>query len=174
MFLDMGNLHITILFAIAFMSFSGCADEPEPNDTWEETAEVPVTSSESVVLAARNGDAQEFDALCIFGGASELKRNDNKIDTGTEGLVFRMDVPVAYTGYRVGYTVDGGEINWLPTLSGGEQGQAVVDVLPSQTETGEVRWRFYMEANVKDVEQDCYTGIGSGSMAIEISTIMPN
>lgn len=157
--------------AIAVAVLAGCSapaatEEPAIRPAPDTPSDAPARH----VLAARSGDATEFDAACLGGPDTVLQRGEARVLPPAQAITIRLDVPLTYSGYQAGYAVDGAPAEWLPAVGPGSAQTFTVPVEGRYEEDGQARWEFRMRANVEGQEQECYTGAGTGALLLEVTT----
>ncbi len=172
----MRRLAVVVLFLTT--GLAGCVSD-EPNAATDAGAGAggrdtdPWAAGDRILLAERSGGdlASELDFQCAFGGGVELTRSRDRIAEGTGSLDVTVKVPATYTGYQVGYSIDGGAVMWLDTVAPGDEAVQSISVEPGQVEIDRQTWRFFMQANVYGADQACYTGGGAGPLRIMVEAV---
>lgn len=151
---------------------AGCVGSPQPDATPVAAASLvdPWTGDREELVHVQNaGMGYEFDVLCRFGGGVEHERSDGRVWEGTDRIEVTVRSTPATTGVQVGYSLDGGEVTWLPA----GDGVHTLDVAPDQAETpdGPLRWAFHHQMNIPLAPQDCYTGFSTGGYSFLIEAV---
>ena len=136
---------------------------------------VAAVATEPTVVAehtAGSVESFELDVLCLGGGGLPIPRADRAgILPGVARLVATLQMQMG-TGLQLGYTVDNGEIQWLPPVGPGTT-VLEIPVDPSQTEENGARWAFWHQANLPaPATQDCYTGVILQGWSVRIETAL--
>lgn len=163
------------------LTLAGCTGE-SPSSTAlpaePATVEDPWMGADRVSVLDWHAGTQEFDALCLMGGAAfELERS-GPVLPGTHHLEVTVATEGTFTGLQVGHSVDNGDtIRWLPTVRDGPETfeVAVSDgewEPPADFEQGDDVWSFHHQMNLPEpATQDCYTGYGDGEWHIVVEAV---
>lgn len=108
--------------------------------------------------------------MCTFGGGPELDRGPERILPGASRIEITITASPTHTGIQIGWSIDDGDVRWTPTVARGTETHDA-PVRPEDTETDAHRWRFFHQMNVKEAEQDCYTGGGAGESRILLEAV---
>lgn len=108
---------------------------------------------------------------CLSGPGSAMTRvKDSFIGPVVKRIEFTLDVPPTTSGVQIGYKIDNGTVQWLPTVFN-EVAHFRVDVPAEAHESTSFRWTFYYSQNVKGAEQSCYTGVSTNREDILIEAV---
>lgn len=109
------------------------------------------------------------DALCTFGGGHKVGRIRGHIGEGVDELLVEVFANGTFSGIQVGYSIDGGATQWLdPVPPPGGTDRITVSPSDYELDRRQERWEFYVQLNLPDAAQDCYTGLGNGDYHIVI------
>lgn len=175
-----GLLRRVLLLIAVPLLLSGClsaSDEGAPLADADGDAGTPDDGATEVlrstkVLARKqsSGTAVEFSALCTLGEGPELAR-EALMPPGTQRLRFTVEPGAAAGGIRLGYALDGGDITWLPVVTG-MPASFDVDVDVDALETSSARWSFHYQPNLPDpATQPCYTGAAVGAHRLLVEAL---
>ena len=111
-------------------------------------------------------EGDEGDILCALGGSPELTRPEEEpkplILPGVTKLAFHVKGANANTGIQLGYAFEDNETTWLP-VAHVEDSYQEVPVEPTQYETNEYRWHFFLRQSVTGRPEECHTGYSAQS-----------
>lgn len=146
-----------------------------PADTWNGTDRLTLARWNSTAPAGVSAGVQGV-AACT--GGPKIERTDNLLLPETTRLDVTVNLNGTSSGIQVGYTPNStganysraeSNISWLPTVTGGQETQAV-DVPAAQTENSTQAWAFYYRYDGGQ-ENLCSTGLHQGSARILVEAV---
>lgn len=164
-----------VAMLLCMSALAGCSAKPTATDLEPATASPEVDpwgGAQRMLILDRHSSTTEADLpLCLGGGSGfDLQRTGNQILNGTRHLEVTVSAAPGQTGVQAGYSIDGSEHVWLPTVTNGIE----TFIVPVSQETfePEARWRFRHQMNLPDpATQPCYTGGGSGQWDIVVQAV---